>query len=258
MTVVRLDTSHGANVARNLGIAHARAPVIAFLDSDDIYLPGRLEQPLSLMRQNPQVGIVLSSFTTEKGPKRTILEMPQRLFSGNELLCLTARHVLAPTTSGLTVRRNVLEIVGGFDPTLKRMQDRDLVMRVAAHTMGATLATPLWHKRWQEDGISSSQATYISALIDLIERHSIFQDEELAFRDYLIARHLVAQAKAIRLRGLWRDYAKVRRLVVPRPPLLPLLIAKYVGCHRERRRQKRQLLSSDLPVSGHQKSKGGT
>jgi hypothetical protein len=172
--------------------------------------------------------------------------MPQRFYSGNELLRLTARHILAPTTSGLTIRRDVLEMVGGFDPSLKRMQDRDLVMRVAGHTMGATIATPLWHKRWQVDGISSSQATYIPALIELIERHEIFQDEELAFRDYLIARHLVAQARAIRLRRLWRDYAKVRRLVVPRPPRLPRLIAKYLGCHRERRRLQRQLLSGEL------------
>jgi glycosyltransferase involved in cell wall biosynthesis len=246
VTVVGLRSSQGANVARNLGIAHARAPIIAFLDSDDLYLPGRLEQPLSLMRRNPHIGIVLSSFTTEKGPKRTILEMPQRFYSGNELLRLTARHILAPTTSGLTIRRDVLEMVGGFDPSLKRMQDRDLVMRVAGHTMGATIATPLWHKRWQVDGISSSQATYIPALIELIERHEIFQDEELAFRDYLIARHLVAQARAIRLRRLWRDYAKVRRLVVPRPPRLPRLIAKYLGCHRERRRLQRQLLSGEL------------
>lgn len=245
VTVVRLPTSHGANAARNLGIAHARASSVAFLDSDDIYLPGRLEQPLALLKQNPHIGIVLSSFTTEKGSKRTVLEMPQRLYSGAELLRLTARHILAPTTSGLTLRRNVLEKIGGFDRTLKRMQDRDLVMRVARHTMGASIATPLWHKRWQMDGISSSHATYISALIDLIERHEIFGNEERAFRDYLIARHLVAQAKSINLRRVWHDYAKVRRLVVPRPPALPRLIAKYVGCHRERRRLQRLLLSGE-------------
>lgn len=249
VTVVRLPASHGANIARNIGIVHAQAPNIAFLDSDDVYLPGRLAWPLSLLRQHPCIGVVLSSFTTERGPKRTVLEMPQRFYSGEALLRLTARHVLAPTTSGLTLRRDVLEAVGGFDPTLRRMQDRDLVMRVAQHTMGATIATPLWHKRWQEDGISSSHATYIPALIDLFQRHEIFRGAELEFGDYLIARHLVAQAKAGRLRRLWRDYAKARSQIVPPPPLLPRLIAKYIGCHRERQRLKRQLLS-DEPVKG--------
>jgi len=246
VTVIRHPTRQGANVARNTGVAHARAPIVAFLDSDDIYLPGRLEQPLSLLQQNPHIGIVLSSFGTEKGAKRTLLRMPQRTYSGAELLRLMAKHVLEPTTSGLTIRRDVLEIVGGFDPALKRMQDRDLVMRVALHTMGATIATPLWHKRWQVDGISSSRETYLAALIDLFDRHEIFQHEERAFRDYLITRHLLAQAKSIDLRRLWRDYAEVRRLVVPKPPPLPQLITRYIRCHRERRRLKSQLLSGGL------------
>jgi hypothetical protein len=113
--------------------------------------------------------------------------------------------------------------------------------------MGATIDEPLWHKRWQEDGISSPHATYMGAFIDLIQRHALFGGTEREFRDYLIARHLVAQAKAGRLRQVWNDYAKARRQIVPAPPLLPRLIATYIRCRRERQRLMRQLLSGEQP-----------
>ena len=245
LTVIRLPKSSGANAARNIGIANARSPCIAFLDSDDIYFPGRLLQPLSILRENPNVGIVLSSFTTEKRSKRTRLAVPQRLYTSHELLQLMARHVLPPTTSGLTVRKDVLESIGGFDPALKRMQDRDLVMRAAPHTMGASIADVLWHKRWQEDGISTPQATYISALTALVERHPIYQDEELEFRDYLVARHLVALAMAMKFAQFHRDYSLARKRLSPSLPPLPRLFTSYVSSRRHRRRLQKHVLSGN-------------
>jgi glycosyltransferase involved in cell wall biosynthesis len=249
LTVVQLPRSFGANVARNVGIARSRTPYVAFLDSDDIYLPGRLLQPLRILRQAPDIGVVLSSFTTEKRTRRTHLAVPQRIYTGRELLRLMARHVLPPTTSGLTLRKDVLEAIGGFDPTLKRMQDRDLVMRAASCTMGATIADVLWHKRWQEDGISTPQATYIIALIALVERHAIYQNEEREARDYLIARHLLALAKSMRFRQFQRDYSLAQEQLSPPPPPLPRLITRYRNSRRERHQLRQRLLSGE-PATG--------
>jgi glycosyltransferase involved in cell wall biosynthesis len=246
LTVVRLPRSFGANVARNVGIRQSRGPYVAFLDSDDVYLPGRLLQPLRLLRRAPEIGIVLSSFTTEKRTRKRLLAVPQRIYTGRELLRLVARHVLPPTTSGLTLRKDVLEAIGGFDPALKRMQDRDLVLRAAAHAKGATLAGVLWHKRWQEDGISTPQATYIAALIALVERHAIYQNEERDARDYLIARHLLALAKAMRFRQLKRDYSLAHEQLTPPPPPLPRLITRYRSSRRERHRLRQRLISGEL------------
>src|SRR5262245_19058531 len=46
--VVHLERNQGPSAARNIGIDMAAAPVLAFLDSDDIYLEGRLSVPLSV------------------------------------------------------------------------------------------------------------------------------------------------------------------------------------------------------------------
>lgn len=249
ISVITLPTNAGANIARNVGIRAARAPYVAFLDSDDTFLPGRLSRPLEILRQQPHIGIVLSAFTTEKAAKITVFSMPQRVYTGRDMLRLVARRVIQPTTSGLTVRKDILHAVGGFDPTLQRMQDSDLVMRVAQRTMAATIAEPLWHKRWRHDGISSSRETYLSALLALIARHAIYQSEERESRDYLLARHLLALAKSMRFRQLQLDYNLALEQLDPPPPPLPRLFAKYRSSRRERHELRRSLLSDGPEVA---------
>lgn len=241
VTVAAIEGNAGANVARNLGISLARAAHVAFLDSDDLYLPGRLSRPANIFASHPEIGIVVSSFLTEKHRKSTVSALPDRTYSGDELRRLAARYVLHPGTSGLSVRRELLVAVGGFDPTLARIQDRDLVMRVASRTRGASLSGSLWIKRWQPDGISTGRHSYFSALMAFISRHPIYQSDELESRDYLIARHLVALAKARKWRQLHLDYRHARNVLAPRPASLMSLFRDYWLVRRRRRLQQTEL-----------------
>ncbi len=54
----RLEENSGAAIARNYAIDRARGGMIAFLDSDDISLPERLEKQLSFLQQHPEIGLV--------------------------------------------------------------------------------------------------------------------------------------------------------------------------------------------------------
>src|SRR5439155_1759918 len=51
----------GIAAARNLGLAAARAPFVAFHDSDDLALPGRLAVPLAYLRAHPDVDLVIQN-----------------------------------------------------------------------------------------------------------------------------------------------------------------------------------------------------
>ena len=54
--------NQGQAVARNAAIKTATAPFIAFLDDDDLFEPNKLQQQLDVMRTEPQVGLVHTSF----------------------------------------------------------------------------------------------------------------------------------------------------------------------------------------------------
>src|SRR3954463_14993353 len=61
----------GANAARNAGIEPGQAPVVTFLDSDDVYLPDRLARTLEQFDNNPSLEVLISSFVSLKGNRRT-------------------------------------------------------------------------------------------------------------------------------------------------------------------------------------------
>ncbi len=55
---IRLENNAGAAVARNKAMEIARGEFLAFMDSDDISLPQRLEKQLSYMQQHPEIGVL--------------------------------------------------------------------------------------------------------------------------------------------------------------------------------------------------------
>lgn len=248
ISVVSLRSNVGANVARNVGIALARAPIVAFLDSDDLYLGGRLSEPLRILGESPAVGVVISSFATRKGQKGGGVNLPEAIYSRDELLRLTARYILPPSTSGLTVRRDLLLACNGFNPIVRRMQDRDLLMRLAATTKGASVSQVLWEKHWSTDGISSQLNTQYDAISSFIALHPIYNTKELATRNYIIGRHLIALTKA----GQWRRaldvYRHARRNLAPALPIMPVLLWKYTGTRWVRRQAKTRVLGKGIAV----------
>ena len=64
---VILGRHAGVAAARNLGVAHARAPVVAFLDSDDLWRPDKLAHEISYLDRHPEVDAVFSDLEKQDG-----------------------------------------------------------------------------------------------------------------------------------------------------------------------------------------------
>ena len=106
--------NQGCYVARNLGLRHARGELIAFLDADDAWLPGKLAAQISLMDARPNVGLVLGNaiFEDELGRRgRTAFDYvpPAR---GKVFRTLVEGNFIP--TSSVLVRRRCLDEVGPF------------------------------------------------------------------------------------------------------------------------------------------------
>lgn len=122
----------GANAARNRGAVRATAPLIAFLDSDDAFLKGRCERLVAFFADNPRIDAVHDGFVEVSGKRRRIHRMP-KFADQHELRHLIICHRVPMTNSAVTMRAHAFKGIGGFDESLPRHQDRDLLLRVNEH-----------------------------------------------------------------------------------------------------------------------------
>ncbi len=126
LRVITLTGCGGAAHARNAGIRAARAALIAFQDSDDEWLPAKLELQLALMRScDATVGWIGGAYRVDG---RTVSS--SRLVSGADYDSdlLEGAPFVTPTW---LVRRNALTAAGGFDETMPCLEDWDLIFKLA-------------------------------------------------------------------------------------------------------------------------------
>jgi glycosyltransferase involved in cell wall biosynthesis len=119
----------GVSAARNTGIRRSRSPLIAFLDSDDYWLPDKLAAQVSFLRANPEA---LACQTEELWIRRGARVNPMKkhfkpsgeIFEPSLKLC-----VVSPST--VVVKRSLLEEVGLFDEEFPVCEDYDLWLRIS-------------------------------------------------------------------------------------------------------------------------------
>jgi len=123
----------GPSSARNLGIANARGEFIAFLDSDDYWLPEKLERQMSVFENDKDIGFCSTQTIVKYQDSDRSEIWPCPCDQRNLLEVLFQQNgAVAGSTSSVVVRRELLEIAGYFDETLHGVEDTDLWMRLVS------------------------------------------------------------------------------------------------------------------------------
>ncbi|EFK96135.1 glycosyl transferase family protein [sediment metagenome] len=149
-TVVRHSTNRGHSAARNSGIAAATGDLIAFLDSDDRWLPRKLSLQVPYFAADPDVGLVgggiqyidsLGAFIKEPRTEDEIVtyrDMALDLF-------------LSGSSTTAIVRAEVFGRVGIFDESLPLLEDWDMWLRISRHYGVRNVQSPVAQVRWHQE-----------------------------------------------------------------------------------------------------------
>ena len=118
--------------ARNRGVAAASGELLAFLDSDDLWKPGRIERQLEALARNPESGFAFCNVQRfdENGPIDPPCLAPTADYNGRILGELLEEPLAVSST--LLVRREAFDAVGGFRE-MRMNEDYELTLRLAAN-----------------------------------------------------------------------------------------------------------------------------
>jgi glycosyltransferase involved in cell wall biosynthesis len=126
--VVRLESNQGAAAARNAALKLARGELIAFLDSDDEWLPGKLEKQIQFLKEHPEIGLCGSGHVLVcKDGSRVEFPGKNRSDWRRELHGAESFHGACTPL----MRREVLEKVGFLDEELRVLEDWDWMLRIS-------------------------------------------------------------------------------------------------------------------------------
>ena len=163
--------------------------MIAFLDSDDEWLPGFLQASVTrLQRCSPQVGVAFSSFLHLRGGhinaspswlRRALSYLPFKRFrlQGDLYQALLRGNFI--TLQAAVLRRDCLEKTGLFDEDLPRLQDWEFWLRLARHYRFTWVAQPLVRLLPGSDRISSNPQALPAAVQHILEKHGGANTAEL-------------------------------------------------------------------------------
>ncbi|MCB1121422.1 MAG: glycosyltransferase family 2 protein [Verrucomicrobiae bacterium] len=196
------QANRGVSAARNLGIQNATTEWIAFLDSDDRWLPCKLEKQMKALSENPEYRIC---HTEEKwilnGQERPVASDYRKQGGWIFEACLP-RCAISPSTA--VIHRTVFDEVGLFDETLPACEDYDLWLRIAPRMPVLLVDEALIEKHAghpdQLSGQHSLDRYRIRALDKLLSLGSLSPEQEAKAKTMLILK-CETFAKGLRKHG---------------------------------------------------------
>jgi GT2 family glycosyltransferase len=177
----------GVSAARNTGIQNSDSRWIAFLDSDDIWLPEKLSTQMHFFENHPDAKICQTEEIWIKNGKRLYPKKKHKKKSGMIFEHCLPLCIVSP--SAVMIHREMFDLVGTFDESLPACEDYDLWLRISCQYPIYLLDQPLIIKRGGHHD-QLSQATRldrfrIQALVKLIKSGILTDNQKMLAKNEL-------------------------------------------------------------------------
>jgi glycosyltransferase involved in cell wall biosynthesis len=177
--------NRGLSSARNLGIKVSEAPYIAFLDADDIWLPEKIAKQLAIFTKskNDSLGLVYCDYFDIDVNGQKIPYPSMRLdpsVKGKVYSRLLAGNLIAGSGSGVLVKRECFDKLGGFDENLPTCEDWDMWLRISKQYQVDYTIEKLVGIRRSSNTMSSNNAGMLLGMALLYDKNVDFTNSSQA------------------------------------------------------------------------------
>lgn len=207
------QTNRGVSAARNAGIRAAQGPLIALLDSDDYWLPGKLARQVDFFQSHPEALICQTEEIWVRNGVRVNPGRRHRKFGGSIFEKTLPLCLVSP--SAVMLRNALFDEVGLFDERLPACEDYDLWLRVSCrhpvHLIDAPLIVKCGGHADQLSRMPELDKFRIQALLNLLSSAALSAAQEKAARTTLRAKCRI-YAGGCRKRGRLDEAADYDRL----------------------------------------------
>lgn len=232
------QSNQGEGSARNTGIRESKGEYVSFVDSDDLWLPNKIEAQIDLISRYSDLKWVYSDaefFDGTTGNRTCLSSQVNRLYAGNVLRKLFLEDFIPSPTP--LIHRDIFDEVGGFG-AFPRAADWDMWLRIAARYPVGLVAKPLARYRIHPGMITATQdwRCRLEVCTKVIDAAAQREPEQLEpIRDKAIARLNIGLGRGLVSSGELTDARMLFREAIYRDPTMikpyAYYLASYLGIY---------------------------